>query len=121
MKTRETTTLYKKVGKRYVKHDDYLDDKGLPEGLYLFYKNGNAMMSMLHYAKVHDIQNVGRFCDIFVAHQAKISDAVEKALEKGGFSVNDLTKKIIDQHKGSVYLKEPKEKGCTFIIKLPLV
>jgi signal transduction histidine kinase len=32
-----------------------------------------------------------------------------------------LTKKIIDQHKGSVYLKEPKEKGCTFIIKLPLV
>lgn len=32
-----------------------------------------------------------------------------------------LTKKIIDQHKGSVYLKEPNEKGCTFIIKLPLV
>ena len=32
-----------------------------------------------------------------------------------------LTKKIIDQHKGSVYLKEPIEKGCTFIIKLPLV
>jgi hypothetical protein len=32
---RETTTLYKKLGKRYVKHDDYLDDKGLPQGLYL--------------------------------------------------------------------------------------
>lgn len=31
-----------------------------------------------------------------------------------------LTKKIIVQHKGSIYLKVPAEKGCTFIIKLPL-
>ena len=97
MKTRETTTLYKKVGKRYVKHDDYLDDKGLPEGLYLIYKNGNAMMSMLHYAKVHDIQNVGRFCDLYVAHYDKINEAVEKAIRKGEFSISDLTKQIISE------------------------
>lgn len=97
MKTRETTTLYKKVGKRYVKHDDYLDDVGLPEGLYLFYKNGKAMMSMLHYAKVHDIKNVGRFCDLYVAHYDKINDAVEKAVRKGEFSVSDLTKQIISE------------------------
>lgn len=96
----KTTTLYKKVGKRYVKHDDYLDEVGLPEGLYLFYKTResiepNAMMSMIHYAKVHDIQNVGRFCDLFVAHQDKINEAVEVALRKGEFSISDLTKQII--------------------------
>lgn len=93
MKTRETTTLYKKVGKRYVKHDDYLDDVGLPEGLYLFYKNGKEMMSMLHYAKVHDIQNVGRFCDLYVAHYDKINDAVGKATGNN----RDLTKQIISE------------------------
>ena len=29
----ETLTLYKKVGKRYVKYDDYRDPRGLPCGL----------------------------------------------------------------------------------------
>lgn len=101
---RETTTLYKKVGKRYVKQDDYLDEKGLPEGLYLFYKNGNsiepnAMMNMLHYAKVHDIQNVGRFCDLFVAHENKISNFIAKVLVKRrhNLSVSDLTNEIINE------------------------
>lgn len=94
---RETTTLYRKVGKRYVKHDDYLDDKGLPEGLYLIYKNGKAMMYMLDYAKVHDIQNVGRFCDLFVGHEKNINDAVEKVIRKGEFSISDLTKQIISE------------------------
>lgn len=90
---RKTTTLYKKVGKRYIKHDDYLDDVGLPQGLYLFYKNGNAMMSMMHYAKVHDIQNVGRFCDLYVAHYDKINEAVRKAT----YDNHDLTMKIISE------------------------
>lgn len=101
---RETTTLYRKVGKRYVKHDDYLDDKGLPEGLYLVYKTRNsiepnAMMSILHYAKVHDIQNVGKFCDLFVAHEDKISNAIAKILVKKDYnlSVSDLTNEIINE------------------------
>ena len=100
---RETTTLYKKVGKRYIKHNDYLNDVGLPEGLYLFYKTRNcvktnAMMSMLHYAKVHDIQNVGRFCDLYVAHHEIIADAIRKAATKDvQFTINDLTIKIISE------------------------
>lgn len=100
---RKTTTLYKKVGKRYIKHDDFLDDIGLPEGLYLFYKtknhdNVNAMMSMLHYAKVHDIQNVGKFCDLYVAHHEKIADAIRKATAKeGGFTQNELIVNIINE------------------------
>jgi len=98
---RETTTLYRKVGKRYIKHDDYINEKGLPQGLYLFYKpnslgENSAMMSMLHYAKVHDIQNVGKFCDLIVGHQSKLREAIRKTLEKqGGFSVNDLTNEIL--------------------------
>jgi hypothetical protein len=31
-------TFYEKVGKRYRKVNDYYEDRGLPEGLYLFYK-----------------------------------------------------------------------------------
>lgn len=100
---RKTTTLYKKVGKRYVKHDDYLDEIGLPEGLYLFYKTRNccttnAMMSMLHYAKVHDIQNVGKFCDLYVAHHEIIADAIRKATAKDvQCTTNEMIMNIINE------------------------
>lgn len=91
--------LYKKVGKRYVKHDDYRDEKGLPCGLYLFYKPNHkgehtAMMNMVHYAKVHEIQNVAKFCDLYVAHADKIADALSEAL-KEPLSIEDLVKTIL--------------------------
>jgi len=97
------TTLYKKIGRRYVKHDDFLDPKGLPQGLYLFYKPNylgehSAMMSMLHYAKVHDVQEVGKFCDLIVGHEKKLDEAIRTFLENRkevGFSVNDLTLEIL--------------------------
>ena len=97
---RETTTLYKKVGRRYVKHDDYLDERGLPEGLYLFYQNNHkgehtSMKNMLHYAKVHDIQNIEKFSDIWVAYGEDIikaiSDEYDKWIKENKvFSINEL-------------------------------
>lgn len=97
----ETLTLYKKVGKRYVKFDDYRDERGLPCGLYLFYKpnvNGEhqAMMNMIHYAKVHEIQNVAKFSDLFVVHSDKIADKLTDFFSKNqSFSSSDLTKEIL--------------------------
>ena len=97
----ETTTLYKKVGRRYVKHDDYLTETGLPVGLYLFYKENykgehSAMMNMLHYAKVHDIKNVGKFCDIWAANEdvlnTKIREGIDNWMkEKGNYTTNELS------------------------------
>lgn len=96
----ETLTLYKKSGKRYVKHDDYLDERGLPCGLYLFYKPNykgehSAMMNMIHYAKVHDIQDAGRFSDLYVTHKDKLRDAVEKVYDTGNFSREDFVIAIL--------------------------
>lgn len=93
-------TLYEKKGRRYVKHDDYLDPVGLPTGLYLFYKDNHkgehsAMKSMLHYAKVHDVQNVGKFADLIVGHEEKLADAIRELLQKNSFSVNELTLEIL--------------------------
>ena len=95
------TTLYKKVGRKYVKHDDYLEEKGLPEGLYLFYKPNykgehSAMMNMLSYAKVHSITDVGKFSDLWVAYEEKLTDAIGKAIdnhikEHNGYRLNDLS------------------------------
>lgn len=99
---KETKTLYRKVGKKYVKHDDYLDERGLPCGLYLFYNPNylgehKAMMNMLHYAKVHDIRNVDNFCNLFVAHEKEIAEAVEKAIRQGGYSIRDITNTILTE------------------------
>ena len=97
----ETTTLYRKVGKRYVKHNDYLRDAGLPCGLYLFYKptykgQHSAMINMLHYAKVHNIMDVATFSDIYANIGDKmtkcISDAHKQVLAEmqDGFSFHDI-------------------------------
>jgi len=93
-------TLYEKVGKRYRKVNDYYEDRGLPEGLYLFYKpdykgEHRAMMSMLHYAKVHQIEDVGRFCDLWVKHEdvliKEISEGIDAWVkEKKQYSIHDL-------------------------------
>ena len=93
--------LYKKVGKRYVVYNNYFDETGLPEGLYLLYKynhNGghSAMMNMLHYAKVHDIKNVGKFCDMWVAYEEVLNKAIREGIdnwvkEKGNYSTNELS------------------------------
>lgn len=99
---KKTTTLYEKIGNRYFEHDTYLDEKGLPQGLYLFYKTNkskepNAMMSMLHYAKIHNIQNVPSFCDLYVAHEEKIKDAIKKVIfSDKQYSVSDLANEVIN-------------------------
>ena len=96
---RETTTLYKKVGRRYIKFDDFLEDKGLPQGLYLFYKpnhreESSAMMNMLHYAKVHDIKDIGKFSDLIVNHEEKLLNVIREAI-KQPFSIDGLANKIL--------------------------
>ena len=99
----ETLTLYKKVGKRYVKFDDFREDRGLPCGLYLFYKPNSrgehqAMMNMIHYAKVHEIQNVAKFCDLYVAHSDKIADALRDCLmNEKQLSTYDLVNEILSK------------------------
>lgn len=101
MTNMETLTLYKKVGKRYFKHEDYLDERGLPCGLYLFYKPNiygehQAMMNMIHYAKVHEIKNVAKFSDLFVAHSDKIADALRNCLlNENQLTTNDLINEIL--------------------------
>jgi molybdopterin biosynthesis enzyme MoaB len=98
----ETTTLYKKVGKKYVKHDDYGHEGGLPCGLYLFYKpkyNGehSAMMNMMHYAKVHNIIDVATFSDIYVNIADDMASCIGDAqkqvmaeMKNTGFSFYDI-------------------------------
>ncbi len=93
----ETTTLYRKIGKRYIKQDDYLNEKGLPCGLYLFYKPSYkgehlAMMNMIHYAKVHDIKDISSFCDIFVKYESKILEKLQIEIDifKNSYTVSDL-------------------------------
>ena len=85
-----TTTLYEKVGKRYKVYNEYFNEKGLPCGLYLFYKPNDlgehkAMKSMIHYAKVHDIKNVGKFCDLLAGHEDNVAEAIRKTLQKEVF------------------------------------
>ena len=92
--------LYKKQGRRYIKVDRF-EDTGLPEGLYLFYKpdykgEHSAMMNMLHYAKVHQIENVGKFCDFWVKHEEVLTKEISKSIdewikEKKSYSINDLS------------------------------
>lgn len=96
----ETLTLYKKVGRRYIKHDDYFDERGLPIGLYLFYKENykgehSAMMNMIHYAKVHDIKNIGKFSDIYSNFGEKIQTEIHKSIsdfrdKKDAPTISDL-------------------------------
>lgn len=91
--------LYKKQGRRYIKVDRF-EDTGLPEGLYLFYKPNykgehSAMMNMLHYAKVHQIENVGKFCDFWVKHEEVLNKEISKNInewikENKSYSINDL-------------------------------
>ena len=95
----ETLTLYKKVGRRYLKHDDYLDERGLPCGLYLFYKPNykgehQAMMNMIHYAKVHDVHDVGKFSDLISGKEKELSDVISKVLQSN-YSTSDLTMAIL--------------------------
>ena len=96
------TTLYKKVGRRYVEHDTYSDNlNNLPQGLYLLYKPNykgehSAMMNMLHYAKVHSITDIGKFSDLWVAHEEKLNVAIRQGIddwikEKGNYSTNELS------------------------------
>lgn len=92
--------LYKKKGKRYIKVDRF-EDTGLPKGLYLFYKpdykgEHSAMMNMLHYAKVHQIENVGKFCDFWAKHEEVLTKEISKNIdewikEKKSYSINDLS------------------------------
>lgn len=78
-------TLYKKEGRKYVPVS-YYDVTGYPPGLYLLYSpdykgEHTAMMNMLHYAKVHDIKNVGKFCDLIVS-QDVLQEKLYKELEE---------------------------------------
>jgi hypothetical protein len=95
-------TLYKKIGKRYVKHDDYLEPAGLPCGLYLFYKPNHtgehkAMINIMHYAKVHDIKNVGRFSDLIAGHEDILLRVISDIIFKGNYSASELTNAILTE------------------------
>jgi hypothetical protein len=96
------TVLYKKVGRRYVEHNAYSDNlNGLPEGLYLLYKENykkehSAMMNMLHYVKVHSITDVAKFSDLWVKHEEVLNKTIEEAINKWfedrkTYSTNDLS------------------------------
>ena len=101
-------TLYKKEGRRYVPVN-YYDVTGYPPGLYLLYKpdykgEHTAMMNMIHYAKVYDIKNVGKFCDLVSSSEVlsqKLHEGVKEWVEThGSYSwqdiVNILLKLIAD-------------------------
>lgn len=49
---------------------------------------------MIHYAKVHDIQDVAKFSDLYVAHHEKIVDVVLNAVKKS-FSADELARDIL--------------------------
>ena len=90
-------TYYKKVGRKYVPVQ-YFEPEGYPEGLWLFYHKPGAktVTNALYYTKVHDIQNLGTFCDLQVNFgeelQNKISVAIDEWIkEKGSYSIADLT------------------------------
>lgn len=85
---------YKKIGKRYIPIEHY-DTEGLPEGLYLFFnpdRNNkcSSMMNMGFYTKVHQIQNVGRFCDLVVQiNKEELSHKIVQEVESFRKNNND--------------------------------
>lgn len=99
------TILYKKVGRRYKEYNSYLDEKGLPEGLYMFYKHssGEGMKNMLYYTKLHDFKEMGKFCDFYKAYQEQIQNQLRTKLDefynsdygKKGYTSSDLTDVIL--------------------------
>jgi hypothetical protein len=51
-------------------------------------------MNMIHYAKVHDIKNVGKFCDLVANSEIlseKLHDGVQEWIKThGGYSHQDI-------------------------------
>lgn len=96
---------YKKVGRKYIPVN-YYEPEGLPEGLWLITKNkySKQYSNMLFPILVHELQNVGKFCDFYKAHKEKIQEMVAKEYEaffqkkreaNESFSISDLTDCII--------------------------
>lgn len=92
---------YRKEGRKYVPVA-YFEPEGLPEGLWLIYRNDekdispNCMMNMLSYTREHKLQEVGSFCDFYTKHREKIIKAVSKEVDewvqkKKGYSLNDIS------------------------------
>lgn len=98
-------TYYKKVGRKYIPVN-YYEPEGLSEGLWLITKNKYSKQynSMLFPILVHELQNVGKFCDFYKTHKEKIQKMVTKEYENffqkkkeanETFSISDLTDCII--------------------------
>ena len=98
-------TYYIKKGRKYIPTERYTID-GVQEGLWLVCKKPHSTehREMLHAVKVHDINNVGRFCDFYKAHHEQIKSFISKNYEKfheekkasgGYFSMSDLADIII--------------------------
>lgn len=94
-------TYYKKVGRKYVPVQ-YFEPEGYPEGLWLFYsKPGvHSVTQMLYYTKVHDIQNLGKFCDLKVNFEDELQNKIGKEIDtwikdKKQYSIADLTNIVL--------------------------
>ena len=94
-------TYYKKKGRKYIPVE-YWEPEGYPEGLWLLYKSpgSNTAMQLLHYAKVYDITNLGKWADLWVNFgdklTAKIGKAIEEFIEKEGrYSIQDLSSIVL--------------------------
>lgn len=101
----ETSTVYKKVGRRYIPiHTINID--GVQEGLWLVIKNSYSKQfrELLHLIKTHELVDVGKFSDFYKAHHEEIQKHLgvnyEKFIgklreENKGFSTSDLVDVVI--------------------------
>ena len=98
-------THYIKKGRKYIPVETYNID-GFGEGLYLITKkpHSTGYTNILYAVKTHDIQNVGKFSDFYVAHHDKICTELYKNYKKfmenlkkddKSFSISDLTDVVI--------------------------
>lgn len=85
---------YKKEGNKYVPIEFY-DVEGLPEGLYLLYKNtySRGVVNTLYYTRVHEIKNVGKWCDL-VRSYPDLPNIFIKNLEE--FKKNQPNSSVVD-------------------------
>lgn len=103
-KERNNTHFIKK-GRKYIPIETY-DITGFNEGLWLITNkpNSTGYTNTLYAVKTHDIQNIGRFSDFYVAYHDKICSKLHKNYDNfiknlkkdnKSFSISDLTDVVI--------------------------
>ena len=98
-------TYYIKKGRKYIPKESY-DISGFSEGLWLITNkpHSTGYTNTLYAVKTHDIQNIGKFSDFYVAYHDTISTELQKnytifmdklRTENKSFSISDLTDVVI--------------------------